>query len=299
MSLDALLSTLRFIRLHPLTQKDPMKGLGRFLAWQIGGRLVPGPVVFEFVPPARLFVQPGMTAATGNLYVGLQEFEDMAFTLHILRQGDLFADVGANVGTYTILASSVVGADCVSFEPVEDAYSWLLRNVALNGVSNKVLTVQAAVGARVETVAMSTALDTINHIIASEAPDRIGASAQVRVTTLDETFAHHSPTLIKIDVEGFETAVVDGGVNTLASSECRGLILELNGSGKKYGYNDAELHARLEAMGFESVSYLPFERRLVARRDFSPGNVIFVRDLNWASQRLRDGPPFHCRGVEV
>jgi hypothetical protein len=37
--------------------------------------------------------------ATGNLYVGLHEFEEMAFLLHFLRRGDLFADVGANVGS--------------------------------------------------------------------------------------------------------------------------------------------------------------------------------------------------------
>jgi hypothetical protein len=42
---------------------------------------------------------------SGNIYAGLHEFGDMAFVLHFLRAGDLFADVGANIGSYTVLAS--------------------------------------------------------------------------------------------------------------------------------------------------------------------------------------------------
>lgn len=46
-----------------------------------------------------------MTGATGNWYCGLQEYEDMSFVLHALRPGDLFVDVGANIGSYSILAA--------------------------------------------------------------------------------------------------------------------------------------------------------------------------------------------------
>jgi thymidylate synthase len=63
-----------------------------------------------------------MTGATGNIYAGLHEFEDMAFLLHLLRSEDMFADVGSNIGSYTILASGVVGAKSVAFEPVPSTY---------------------------------------------------------------------------------------------------------------------------------------------------------------------------------
>ena len=59
-----------------------------------------------------------MTGATGNIYTGLHEFEDMMFLLHLLRPGDIFVDAGANIGSYTVLASAVVGAKSISFEPV-------------------------------------------------------------------------------------------------------------------------------------------------------------------------------------
>ncbi|WP_017364163.1 hypothetical protein, partial [Methylococcus capsulatus] len=99
-----ILNTLSFLLNHPLSQGRKLPALARFVRWQLGSRLLPGEVVCPFVNDACLVVRPGMTGATGNLYVGLHEFEDMAFLLHYLRPEDLFVDVGANVGSYTVLA---------------------------------------------------------------------------------------------------------------------------------------------------------------------------------------------------
>jgi hypothetical protein len=63
------------------------------------------PVVVPFVGDTRLLVARGMRGATGNVYVGLHEFEEMAFALHALRPSSRFIDVGANVGSYTVLAA--------------------------------------------------------------------------------------------------------------------------------------------------------------------------------------------------
>ena len=72
-----------------------------------------------------------MTGATGNIYAGLHEFADMAFTLHFLRPDDLFMDVGANVGSYTLLASGVCKARTISFEPYPETMAALRRNIDL------------------------------------------------------------------------------------------------------------------------------------------------------------------------
>jgi len=45
----------------------------------------------------------GMAGATVNLYCGLVGYEDMAFLLHLLRETDLFVDVGANIGAFTTI----------------------------------------------------------------------------------------------------------------------------------------------------------------------------------------------------
>lgn len=108
----------QFMLNHPLNQGSIRSTLKRFLYWQLGSRLVMGDVLVPFVDNTLLRVRPGMTGATCNIYVGLHEFEDMAFVLHLLRSGDLFVDIGANIGSYTVLAGGAVGAKCISVEPI-------------------------------------------------------------------------------------------------------------------------------------------------------------------------------------
>jgi hypothetical protein len=84
--------------------------------WQIESRICDD-VTVDWIGGRRLAARRGMTGLTGNIYAGLHEFADMAFLLHFLRPSDVFADVGANVGSYTILASGVIGCPTVAFEP--------------------------------------------------------------------------------------------------------------------------------------------------------------------------------------
>ncbi len=82
-----LLNTYRFIANHPLTRDHKIHAMSRWLRWQFGSRVLGWPVVVPFVGDTRLLARPGMTGATGNIYCGLHEFEDMAFVLHFLRSG--------------------------------------------------------------------------------------------------------------------------------------------------------------------------------------------------------------------
>lgn len=104
---------MAFIVRHPLSSKHPLRALIRYADWQMRSRLK-GEIVFEWVAGSRLIVRRGMTGATGNIYCGLHEYRDMAFLLHLLRADDLFVDIGANIGSYTILASAVCGARAIT-----------------------------------------------------------------------------------------------------------------------------------------------------------------------------------------
>ena len=100
---------------HPLNRPNKIAAIVRFLKWQAGSRLVGGGVIYPWLGDAKIIASPGETGVTGNIYCGLHEFEDMAFLLHVLRQGDLFVDIGANAGAYTVLASAVTGARTYCF----------------------------------------------------------------------------------------------------------------------------------------------------------------------------------------
>lgn len=100
-----LFRSVRFVWNHPLNRSARFAALGRVIRWQIASRLVPGPIALPFVKDTYLFATRGMTGATGNWYCGLHEYEDMSFVLHTLKPGDLFVDVGANIGSYSVLAA--------------------------------------------------------------------------------------------------------------------------------------------------------------------------------------------------
>ena len=129
--MDAILNLASYIASHPLTRDRKLRAFTRLLRWQVESRLR-GEVVVPWVEGTRLAARRGMAGATGNIYCGLHEFEDMAFVLHFLRPGDLFVDIGANIGSYTVLASGVRKARTMAFEPDPLTFEALSRNIALN-----------------------------------------------------------------------------------------------------------------------------------------------------------------------
>jgi FkbM family methyltransferase len=282
-----MIRILSGIARHPLNRHRPFAALGRFVAWQLGTRLLGAAVAMPFIGPTRLLVRRGMVGATGNVYYGLQEFEDMAFVVHALRPGDLFVDVGANVGSYTILAAGVSGAQCIALEPVPATFVGLLDNVRLNDLAARVECHNVAAGNAAGTLAFTTDLDTCNH--ATSDGESSGNTLQVPVTTLDTLLQAVQPTLIKIDVEGFETRVIEGAGQTLRSPSLLAVLMELNGSGARYGFDETRLHEQMLAFGFESAAYDPTRRELTPRQpaDKREGNILYIRGRRDLETRLR------------
>lgn len=284
--LNALRKTLRFIYRHPLNAQNRLGALGRFVKWQIGTRLNPRPVVYQFTERSKLLLERGVTGATGNLYCGLMEYRDMGFLLHFLRPEDRFLDVGANVGVYTVLAAGEIGAGTVCVEPVPNTYERLQKNMRLNELDDRVSALQIGLGSEPGTLRMTVGLDTQNHI-ATEAEVREGKAVEVPVRTLDTVVSDRCPVLIKIDVEGFETEVLRGGPKTLADPTLRGIIIELNGAGNRYGYDEAAIHQNLLDGGFRPFSYDPIARTLEPLDTYGTHNTIYLRDLPFVRERLR------------
>ncbi|MBX3426175.1 MAG: hypothetical protein KF688_10885 [Pirellulales bacterium] len=133
----SLLNTWKFIANHPLGRLHRRASISRWARWQLGSRLLKHPVEYPFVNDSRLVVERSMQGATGNIYVGLHEFVEMSFVLHLLRPGDLLLDLGANVGVYTILASAVCGARSLACEPAPTTYQRLVRNIRANAVDSE------------------------------------------------------------------------------------------------------------------------------------------------------------------
>jgi FkbM family methyltransferase len=208
-----------------------------------------------------------------------------------------FFDIGANVGSYTLLASGVCSAQSVALEPAPSTFDILSQNIRLNKLTNNVTLLNAAAGAVAETLKFSLGEDTTNHILAANETGKM--SAEVPIITVDSLFSQNKPILLKIDVEGFETEVIKGMQATLKDSTLQAIIIELNGSGGRYGFNELDIHQTLLSNGFAPYHYNAFERELTKVDKWGSYNTIYIRNEQFISTRLKTAKPFNAMGEAI
>jgi FkbM family methyltransferase len=283
---------------HELVKTNRVKTFLRFLLWQGKSRVFRRDFIHNWIEDSKFYVKNGETGLTQNIYVGLAEFEDMSFLLHCLQEKDFFFDIGSNSGSYSILGGAVVGANVVAIEPVRETFERLVRNLVLNQLESSSTALNVGIGAESGFLTMTSALDTTNQIVVGETQI---ATTRVEIKTLDEISVNMSPSLIKIDVEGWETEVLRGGFNTLQSPSLLGLILELNESGRRYGFSDAGILDLLSGFDFEPFSYDPFSRSLTRLDGKNPkgGNTIFIRNKVEISKRIEGAPKREILGLLI
>jgi len=269
---------LPYIWRHPLCRHDRWGSTLRYLRWQVGSRLVAAPVIAPWINGAKLVTSKGMAGATGNLYCGLHEWPDMAFLLHLLRPEDRFVDVGTNVGSYSVLASSAIGASTVAIEASPAAVLSLQLNVAVNGIGQRVSVLPMAAGDRSGSILFSQDRDCMNQVVDENYP---GPTLRVPMRPLDSLAEISGAVLWKVDVEGFEEEVLSGATRSLADLSLRAVLLE----GRQPAVN-----ALMRAQGFQPADYDPWSRTLTFDGLTQRGNQLWIRDTNWVVDRLKTAP---------
>lgn len=240
-----------------------------------------------------MLASKGMTGVTCCVYTGLHDFEEMSFCLHALREGDGFIDVGANVGTYTILAAKVAGAAAHSFEPDAKAVHVLQSNIRLNAIDDRVTIHPVAVSSRAGTVEFTVGLDTRNHVAQGQAT---GTTHAVACTALDDITWPDAPLIAKLDVEGFEDDVLAGAKRLISNPNLKAIIMET-------GIADdcTTTSNTVSDAGFVEMTYDP-KTRLLSPCPFHrthSGNSILVRDTGFIADRLKSARPFTVLGQQI
>jgi FkbM family methyltransferase len=132
--------------------------------------------------------------------------------------GMVALDIGANVGAYSMLLAQWVGpaGRVFAFEPAPRAFDGLVRHIRLNGLNDVVRPVDAAAGER-ETQAEFLIMGTSGEGRLAVPADPDDARLTVPVVTIDGFCAREGidPDFIKIDVEGWELAVLRGARETI------------------------------------------------------------------------------------
>jgi FkbM family methyltransferase len=290
-----LLSLFRYWQRHPIARRDLPGTVFRFLRWQLGTRLLEMPVVVPWIGTTSLVIERGMTGATMNVYCGLHEAADMAFVLHLLRPADRFLDIGANVGTYTILASGVARAHSITLEPIPATYASLQRNLRLNNLHALVDSHCQAVGAEPGSLRFTAARGPMNRVVTGSSLSTTEATVEVPVTTVDQLLTGiPAPLLWKVDVEGFEPQVLQGAAQALHNPPLKAVLLEAD---------TPALRATMAEAGFSRFVYDPFSRLLqplsAATQASSSHNQLWIRDLSFVQQRCRTAAPVRVGRVSL
>ena len=157
-----------------------------------------------------------------------------AGTLHVmervLREGDVFMDIGANIGLMSLAASKFVGegGTVYSFEPVPSTYRILRRNIEINNVMN-VKTYSKAVGSKREEKNIYWMYGGKSGAATMIEPQKDTYYCKVEVETVDGFVRDNDINvlrLIKIDVEGWELEVLKGAKELLSSDKAPVVIIE-------------------------------------------------------------------------
>jgi len=204
---------------------------------------------------------------------------------HYIKPGDVFFDVGANIGLYSIFAALSCRTQCriYSFEPESQNYASLNRNVYVNSLSESIIPLCLA-------VTDSSYIDSFfvrGNLRAGEAIHHFGSAVDDRGEpfnpvhqqgmigiSLDQlcfSYDLEFPTHVKIDVDGQEAAVIKGASRVLGDRRLQTVLLEITETPSQMG-DVKEIYDRFKQAGFSIVKKTP-------ARSLNSGsyNVIFVR----------------------
>lgn len=200
--------------------------------------------------------------------------------INSFKDNDVFYDIGANVGVFSLYAALHRNCDVYAFEPESKNYACLHKNLYLNKLGKKVKAFNIALHndncvdyLYLHGMESGAALHSVGDPIDWKGEEYSSKYEQsVLAFTLDDfinTFKLPMPNHIKIDVDGNELKILQGSNNVLKSHDLKSISIELT-------EEDSELRGYIEEYGFKFISkrYAKTKKELEA---LGLGNYLFIR----------------------
>ncbi len=154
------------------------------------------------------------------------------------EKDDIFWDIGANIGCYTLYAAHN-SIQTIAFEPSPMNYAVLVKNIEINKLDEKASAFPIAVSANTEIahLNMKTTDAATAHSSFGENRDQYGQRLKssfklsmmgYAIDDLIENFKLQVPNHIKIDIDGLEDHVILGARKTLQDQQLKSMLIELN-----------------------------------------------------------------------
>lgn len=204
------MSALRWALEHPANAGRQWWVVRRWCMHQLRKRLLPHVPVRVTVGAGILVGPPRHPSICLTRYVrgGLVDLDAFAVYAALLGPGDVFLDVGANIGLHSVFVASLVrGGRLVACEPDARCWPWLRRNLADTGVPWQLETRPLA--DRPRSAGWVQGPETLSHLAGGA-----GHGSAVETTTVDAVIGRLGldprSVVVKVDVEGWEGAVIVG-----------------------------------------------------------------------------------------
>lgn len=256
----------------------PFAPLGRLVYLKLRQLSNKGRTTVRLIGGINIEIHLGETGLSGMYAFGLHEFNEMMFAIHLLREGDTFLDVGANLGSYTLLAGKRCGAKVIAVEPSPACVKRLRENCEMAGIKTEIINkaVTSAEGVHDEQLYLNDSVSCENRVSKTQ----VNGMKAVEKATIDDILnCMERVVLMKMDIEGYEYEALKGAEKAL-SCKIRSIIIE---------DKSPETEEILKRYGFSEMSYTPKSRVLATgKRLNGERNSIWVResDIDWIRRRL-------------
>lgn len=260
-------NVVKFVWEHPSNEGERTRALLRAAGFQVRGRVLQRRTLAHIGEKSVIWADLHRTGASRVVYANPPDHPEMLTWRNGLRPGDLFVDVGANVGSYAIWAAEL-GAEVIALEPAGDTFSLLEENITLNDYQIK--TIRAAAGAAPGTARFTSDRDCVNRLDP-------GGKVEVAVVTIDSIIGNRSIAGMKVDVEGFEIDVLRGSEQALSEHRVGLIQLEWNSTSLQAVGTDRRPVADLLAKHGYDLYYAQPDGSLAPLADLSFRPDVFAR----------------------
>ncbi len=185
------------------------------------------------------FYATGEISFTRAKLFGKKEKEVYNFIDQYLKSDDIFFDIGANIGVFSIYASIFKNVNCIAFEPEYSNLYLLKKNIILNSLSNKINVYPLSISDKnnlnflhLSSLETGSALHSIsqNDLELTDEKAKVVMKIGTYSLTIDEFVkqAGIKPNMLKIDTDGNEVEILRGAKETLSSVDYIAMEMPVN-----------------------------------------------------------------------
>lgn len=246
-----------------------------------------------------LFIYHYQDSVLSRLVYNSFEEAEISFIRNYLKTSDVFIDIGANIGLFSLHAAQIVGKSgkVHAFEPTPVTFSRLEQNINLNNFNDIIKSNNIGISDEKDNLKLNISLDGHDawNTFANASDVPFEKQLIIPVDTLDSylnrsNIKPESIALIKIDVEGWEVAVINGAIETLNGQNSPVLLIEFS-ENNLFAANTCSfmLYDIVTSLGYRWYTYDSINNCLIPeqkRQHYYYNNLIAIKNLELAQTRL-------------